>query len=175
MGGEVGLRSEIGRGSEFWATVWLGVPTAPAGASAEQATPRPSARTPRLVGVRVLVVDDNEINRDVAERVLVTEGAAVTTAADGTEALALLRAAPYAFDIVLMDIQMPVLDGNAATIAIRGELGLDLPILGVTASALVAERRRSLDVGMNDFITKPLHPDTLIQTIQHHTPRRTGD
>jgi PAS domain S-box-containing protein len=172
MGGEVGLRSEVGRGSEFWATVWLGVPAAATSASTGRPTPRAISGSPRLVGVRVLVVDDNEINRDVAERVLVTEGAVVTTGADGTEALVILRAAPDAFDIVLMDIQMPVLDGNATTIAIRRELGLDLPILAVTASALVAERRRSLDAGMNDVITKPLHPDTLIQTVQHHTVRR---
>ncbi len=175
MGGEVGLRSEVGRGSEFWATVWLGVPAAAADVGTGRAAPRGRAGAPRLVGVRVLVVDDNEINRYLAERVLATEAAAVTTGADGTEALALLRAAPDAFDVVLMDIQMPVLDGNAATIAIRRELGLDLPILGVTASALVAERRRSLDAGMNDFITKPLHPPTLIQTVHHHTIPRSGD
>jgi len=174
MGGEVGLRSEVGRGSEFWAIVWLGLPSAAARASTGPAALTASAGVPRLVGARILVVDDNEINRDVAERVLVTEGAVVTTAADGTEALALLRAAPDAFDVVLMDIQMPLLDGNAATMAIRRELGLDLPILGVTASALVAERRRSLDAGMNDFITKPIHPDTLIQMVHHHTVRRVG-
>ena len=170
MGGEVGLRSEVGRGSEFWAIVWLGIPDAAAGARAGPT----HAGAPQLVGARVLVVDDNEINRDVAERVLITAGATVTTASDGTEALDLLRVAPDAFDVVLMDVQMPVLDGNAATVAIRRELGLDLPILGVSASALVAERRRSLDAGMNDFITKPLHPEVLIQAVHHHASRRPG-
>lgn len=122
-----------------------------------------------LPGVRLLVVDDSSINLDVVRRITELEGALVTTANNGEEAVALLRAKPDAFDIVLMDIHMPVLDGNAATQRIRNELGLTrLPIVALTAGALVSERQRSLDAGMNDFITKPFDPQAMLSTVRRH-------
>ncbi len=115
-----------------------------------------------LAGVRVLVVDDSDINLEVAQRILEKQGATVTTCSDGLAALEHVRAHHQLLDIVLMDVQMPTLDGNEATRRIRGELQLKtLPIVALTAGALVAERQRALEAGMNDFISKPFDPQAL--------------
>jgi PAS domain S-box-containing protein len=165
MGGEVGFASEVAHGSEFWVVLPLALPAAPV----ELRREAPATEGPRLAGARILVVDDNDINRTVASRILAGEGAVVTTGTNGVEALEHLRAAPGGFDVVLMDIQMPQMDGVEATRRIRGELGLAaLPVIALTAGALVAERRRSLDAGMSAFLTKPLDPDTMIRVIQRH-------
>ncbi len=127
-----------------------------------------------LPGVRVLVVDDCSINRDVARRILEREGAIVTACTNGLQAVAHLRDG-LAVDIVLMDLQMPELDGDAATRCIRGELQLaTLPILALTAGALKAEQRRALDAGMDEFITKPLNPMALIRAVRQHVERVRG-
>ena len=129
----------------------------------------------RLPGVRVLVVDDSEINLEVARRILESEGALVEQCGNGHTAVERLRAAPGAFDLVLMDVQMPVMDGNEATRNIRTALGLTaLPIIALTAGALVAERQRTLDAGMNAFLSKPLDPQTLIETVLHHAQLARG-
>jgi PAS domain S-box-containing protein len=120
-----------------------------------------------LAQVRVLVADDSEVNRVVARRILETQGAQVASCADGLEALAYVRTHHRELDIVLMDVHMPNLDGNEATRRIRGELGLTaLPIAAMTACALVTERQCSLDAGMNDFITKPFAPQSLIRMVR---------
>jgi PAS domain S-box-containing protein len=122
-----------------------------------------------LPGVRVLVVDDSEINREVADRILTREGALVETCNGGQEALSLLRRAAHPFDAVLMDVQMPEIDGNEATRRIRNELGLaTLPIIALTAGALTAERQNAIESGMNDFVSKPLDPRLLIRTLRRH-------
>jgi len=123
----------------------------------------------RLVGVRVLVADDSEINRTIARRILQLEGATVATAADGTEAVRLVASGELEFDVVLMDIQMPVEDGVSATARIRSDARFSrLPILALTAGALASERERALAAGMTDFITKPYAPDDLIDRILEH-------
>ena len=128
-----------------------------------------------LPGVRVLVVDDSEINREVAERILGREGAVVTACESGADALERLREAPQAFDLVLMDVQMPGMDGHEATRRLRGEPGLArLPVVALTAGALLAERRSALDAGMDDFISKPLDPDSLIRSVRRHVERARG-
>ena len=128
-----------------------------------------------LPGVRVLVVDDSDINREVAARILGREGALVTACESATDALERLREAPQAFDLVLMDVQMPGMDGHEATRRIRGELGLrQLPVVALTAGALLAERQRSLDAGMDDFVSKPLDPDGLIRSVRRHVERVRG-
>jgi CheY-like chemotaxis protein len=120
-----------------------------------------------LPEVRALVVDDSDINREVAKGILERQGAYVVTGSDGTEAVACLREQPEAFDIVLMDVQMPVMDGNAAAVCIRSDLGLmDLPIIALTAGALVSERQRSMDAGMNAFLSKPFDPQVLIRIVR---------
>jgi CheY-like chemotaxis protein len=120
-----------------------------------------------LVGVHVLVVDDSDVNLEVAQRILEQQGAIVTTRSDGLAALEHVRAHHQLLDIVLMDVQMPGLDGNQTTRRIRGELQLKtLPIVALTAGALVGERQRALEAGMNDFISKPFDPPALIRTVR---------
>jgi CheY-like chemotaxis protein/HPt (histidine-containing phosphotransfer) domain-containing protein len=124
-----------------------------------------------LAEIRVLVVDDSEINLEVARRILESVGAAVRVCMNGQEAVELLAGAPRGFDVVLMDVQMPVMDGNAATFKIRSELRLTLPIIALTAGALLAERQRSFDAGMTDFLSKPLDPQLLLRTVFRHVSR----
>jgi PAS domain S-box-containing protein len=120
-----------------------------------------------LLGIQVLIVDDSDINLEVARRLLEREGAIVQTATNGLEALALLRHESSRFDAVLMDVQMPVMDGYEATRLIRGELKLgNLPVLALTAGALGEERRRAEAAGMNDFLTKPLDPQVLVRALR---------
>jgi PAS domain S-box-containing protein len=120
-----------------------------------------------LAGVRVLVVDDSDINLEVAQRILEKQGAIVTTCSDGLAALEQVRDHHKILDVVLMDVQMPTLDGNEATRRIRGELQLTtLPIVALTAGALVGERQRALEAGMNDFISKPFDPQALIRKVR---------
>jgi signal transduction histidine kinase/DNA-binding response OmpR family regulator len=139
------------------------------------ASARGAAAVKQLAGVRILVVDDSPINLEVARRILEQEGAEVTLAADGAAAVARLRAQPQGFDAVLMDVQMPVLDGLAATRRIRAELGLTaLPVLALTAGALLSERQRALDAGMDGFISKPFDPAGLVLRLREQVARAQG-
>lgn len=163
MGGEIGVLSEPGVGSEFWfvvpfrTTALLVADALPADAT--------GARQ-RLSGVRLLVVDDSEANRDTVVELLRLEGARCETGENGARAVERLRAGPRDFDAVLMDVQMPVMDGTEATRAIRGELQLaDLPIIAFSAGALPSQQRRALDAGMNDFLTKPVDLDAVIAAL----------
>ncbi|OUL98752.1 CHASE domain-containing protein [Variovorax sp. JS1663] len=175
MGGEFGVRSTPGRGSEFWVVLPLGVVReAPAVSLAGMPMPARSAGG-QLADIRVLVVDDSPVNLEVCQHILEREGAQVSLAGDGHEAVERLRAAPQAIDAVLMDVHMPVLDGIDATRRIRSELGLDaLPVIALTASALVAERDRALEAGMNDFISKPFDAQVLIHCVRRHVERVRG-
>jgi PAS domain S-box-containing protein len=129
-----------------------------------------------LAGVHVLVADDSDINLEVAQRILEKQGAIVSTCSDGLAAIAHVRAHCRAIDIVLMDVQMPTLDGNEATRRIREELQLKtLPIVALTAGALVAERQRSLEAGMNDFISKPFDPQALIRKVRRLVEEARGE
>jgi PAS domain S-box-containing protein len=129
-----------------------------------------------LAGVRILVVDDSDINLEVAQRILEKQGAVVTTCSEGTAALEHLRSHHADLDIVLMDVQMPVLDGNETTRRIRNDLRLkDLPIVALTAGALVIERQRALDAGMNDFISKPFDPQALIRKVRRLVEKARGE
>ena len=129
-----------------------------------------------LAGVRVLVVDDSDINLEVAQRILEKQGATVTTCSDGLAALEQVRANSQRLDIVLMDVQMPTLDGNEATRRIRTDLQLKtLPIVALTAGALVAERQRALEAGMNDFISKPFDPQALIRKVRRLVEEARGE
>jgi PAS domain S-box-containing protein len=128
-----------------------------------------------LAGVRVLVVDDSDINLEVAQRILEKQGATVTTCSDGLAALEHVRVHHPVLDVVLMDVQMPTLDGNEATRRIRGELQLTLPIVALTAGALVGERQRALEAGMNDFISKPFDPQALIRKVRRLVEQARGE
>ncbi|MDL2264288.1 response regulator [Synergistaceae bacterium OttesenSCG-928-I11] len=125
------------------------------------------------IDARVLLVEDNEINQEIAAELLMQFGATVETAENGAEAVEMLSRADY--DLVLMDIRMPIMDGLEATRKIRGELGLDaeaLPIIAVTAHAMKDDRDASIDAGMNDHITKPLDPDTLYLKVREWTTHK---
>jgi PAS domain S-box-containing protein len=167
MGGNVGMASQPGAGSTFWVVLDFAL-AAPEDLARQTPSPRvPSKRD--LLGVRVLVVDDSDINLDVARRILEHAGAQVTLAENGQEALARLQARPDAFDAVLMDVQMPLLDGHEATRRIRGALGLtDLPVIALSAGALTGERERALASGMNDFISKPFDAGDLVHALRRH-------
>jgi PAS domain S-box-containing protein len=168
MGGEVSLTSTLGVGSEF--VVVLTFPRAAPEALAGQS--RSPAGQNAIVGVRVLVVDDNDVNLEVARRILELQGAQVTLARNGHEACDVLRATPQAFDLVLMDVQMPVVDGYEATRCIRTELGLKvLPVLALTAGALTSERQLAADAGMDDFISKPFDPHALVASVERYAWR----
>lgn len=124
--------------------------------------------------LRILVVDDNEINRMVAEGILHTFGMTVETAQDGAEAVAKGRSGT--FDLILMDIQMPGMDGLEATRKLRAIPEYrDLPIIAMTAHAMSGDRDRSLEAGMNDHVTKPIDPDVLYATIMRWVKRNHAD
>jgi CheY-like chemotaxis protein/HPt (histidine-containing phosphotransfer) domain-containing protein len=119
-------------------------------------------------GVRILLVEDNEMNQQIARELLESAGAQVTIAKHGGEAVSILRQGPesLAFDIVLMDLQMPEMDGYTATGLLRADPRFkDLPIIAMTAHALVEERQRCLEAGMNDHVTKPIDPDAVFSAL----------
>jgi PAS domain S-box-containing protein len=128
-----------------------------------------------LVGAQVLLVDDSEINLEIARRLLERQGAQVQTCTDGLQALHKLEEANHGIELVLMDVQMPVMDGLDATRAIRANPAIArLPIIAVTAGALKEEKRRVLASGMNDFLAKPLDPNALVRMVRQHIERHRG-
>ena len=165
MGGEVGVNSELARGSTFWLKVRFPL------VQAQQAeTMRANALRPAgagLQGLSILVVDDNAFNLEVAKGLLESVGVAVQTAADGAQAIALLRA--HSFDGVLMDVQMPVMDGLQATRLLRADAQLaNTLVIAVTANASAADYARCLGAGMNDVIGKPVEPEKMFHLLSAH-------
>jgi CheY-like chemotaxis protein len=125
--------------------------------------------TGKLTGVRLLLVEDNPTNQQVARELLQSAGAQVTVAEGGRRALDLLGARPDSFDAVLMDVQMPDLDGYAATRELRTRLGLTLlPVIAMTANAMPADRLAALESGMNDHVAKPFDLANLVDVIGRH-------
>jgi two-component system, sensor histidine kinase and response regulator len=130
--------------------------------------PRGAAFSHDATGIRILLVEDNEVNQQVATELLESAGASVRIANHGGEALRILTEGeqPTPFDIVFMDLQMPEMDGFTATRLLRAERKLEtLPIIAMTAHALVEERQRCLEAGMNDHVSKPIDPDALFATL----------
>ncbi|BAL97921.1 PAS domain S-box protein [Rubrivivax gelatinosus] len=173
MGGEVGVDSQPGAGSVFWAVLPLPRSLAPAAstpAAVAAAAPASTAAAPReLAGARVLMAEDNPVNMMIAVALLERWGLDVEQAVDGRQAVeAVERAAASGrpFDAVLMDVQMPVMSGYEATRTLRyREAGRRLPIIALTAAALVSEREAAIAAGMDDFLTKPIDADKLRETL----------
>lgn len=166
MGGSIGAESAEGGGSRFWFTAVFDVPPqtrALAASNARSRWPAPAdavaerhlaAEGSRIPVARILVAEDNAINRDVALAQLEKLGLRAGVVVNGAEAVEAVRRGGY--DLVLMDCEMPVMDGYEATRAIRHSLGSLIPIIAVTADALPADRERCLKEGMNDYIAKPV-------------------
>jgi CheY-like chemotaxis protein len=166
MGGEVGVVSEPGRGSRFWAELPLPAseqdnPESVFSALREQPSP--------LAGLRVLIAEDNPVNMLIAVAMLEQWGVEVAQAGDGAQAVAAVSAQADAgtpFGLVLMDVQMPVMGGYDATRALRQRYSAEvLPVIALTAAALTSEREEALASGMNDFLTKPIDAQRLHDTL----------
>jgi CheY-like chemotaxis protein len=157
MDGRIGVESAAGQGSTFTFTAHFGRDRA-----GSRATPASSGvAKPSIAGARVLVVEDNEINRIVASELLAAHGIVVSTADTGAEALVRLRAGEP-FDLVFMDVQMPDMDGFEATRSLRAlPVGGTLRIIAMTAHAMAGDRERCLAAGMDDYISKPVSPGDL--------------
>jgi CheY-like chemotaxis protein len=156
MGGCLWLESAVGEGSTFHVTAQMGRHSIAAAAAPALPESRPTAPT-RRAHCRILVAEDNAVNQRLVSRMLEKRGYRVTVVGDGHEALASL--ARQAFDLVLMDVQMPVMDGFEATARIRAReqmTGQHLPILALTARAMQGDAERCLDAGMDGYLSKPL-------------------
>jgi CheY-like chemotaxis protein len=164
MGGQVGVASEHRHGSRFWAE--LPLPQSAATVAAPSDGPAPGGDAAALAGMRVLMVEDNAVNMLIAVATLERWGVRVTQAFDGHEALTAVDTAPQPFDAVLMDVQMPGMGGHEATRSLRLKpAGRGVPIIALTAAALVSEREQALASGMDDFLTKPIDADRLQATL----------
>ncbi|MGB1254376.1 MAG: response regulator [Thiolinea sp.] len=167
MNGRVGAESVAGVGSQF--SVYLQPDFITEAEYQQQTKGRQNEETaaPVTENIHILLVEDNLINQKVAGRTLEKAGCLVSIANNGLEALQLLEQ-ENPFDLVLMDCQMPVMDGLTATRELR-KRGNDIPVIALTASALESDRQSCIDAGMNDFLTKPFEVHKLYATINHYT------
>jgi PAS domain S-box-containing protein len=174
MGGGAGAESTPGAGSTFWFTARL----RKGGGAAESVRQDVATEPEKLIrqgfqGRRILVVDDEPINLEVARMLLEDVSLLVDTAADGAEALAM--AARTAYAAIFMDMQMPTLDGLAATRQIRLLAGgSETPIIAMTANAFAEDRARCMEAGMNDFLIKPFNPDELFSVLLKWLEKRSA-
>ncbi len=174
MNGQILVESEEGKGTEF--SVYLSLPVAKVQEekeeirtiSAEDQEKRRAIDTFTLKGIRILLAEDNDINAEIAMEILAMQGAILTRACDGAEVVKMFKdSQPYTFDVILMDIQMPEMDGWEATRVIRKlpREDVDIPILAMSANAFLEDRRKSMESGMNGHISKPVDYDEVRRII----------
>ncbi|ATJ83980.1 ATP-binding protein [Halomonas beimenensis] len=165
MGGRIGMESRPGKGSRFWFSLPL---TEAPPASAADPTASESGRLPELRDVTLLVVEDNEVNQQVAQAMLAKLGCRVSLAATGAEALAAVER--ERFDLVFMDVQLPDLDGLEVTRRLRARGGwlAEMPIVAMTAGGPEGDQARCLAAGMNGYLGKPLLQASLLKALQRH-------
>ena len=170
--------SEVGKGSVFWFTARLGLASEGVAPSrqASEGTDALDALRP-VFGARVLLVEDNVMNQQVATELLHMAGLVVEVADNGQIAVERIvqSASSLAYDVVLMDMQMPVMDGVTATRLVRASARFkDLPILAMTANAMQVDRDRCKAAGMDDFVAKPIEPGDLWRTLARWIRPRAG-
>lgn len=165
MGGTAGASSTPGKGSIFWFTVRLKKGSQPLATIPNVTPSHPETRLAQeFPGRRILLVEDEPINREIAEQLLAEAGLCVETANDGEQAVNLVRRNDY--DLILMDVQMPNLDGLAATRLIRAlPKARQVPVIAMTANAYAEDRALCLAAGMDDFMTKPASPELLFAMV----------
>ncbi len=162
MGGEIGVESRSREGSCFW----FRVPIKELKKIGPQTPSPPTPPLGRLEGYHILLVEDTPINQVVARTMLRSAGAEVEVANDGSQCLEILKKNPDKYNVVLMDVQMPVMDGFEATLAIRHDLDLAVPIIALTAGVMDEEREKCLAIGMNGLIPKPIEKAVLLQLLR---------
>ncbi|MCI5208438.1 MAG: response regulator, partial [Candidatus Electrothrix sp. ATG2] len=168
MGGEIRAESQYGVGTSFLFTVNLSTADDSSTTSTKKQIASKNEST-SISGSEILVVEDNPLNQQVARELLEIKQVNVTTVKNGQEAIDAVQ--QQRFDVILMDIQMPVLDGYAATREIRKDSRFaQLPIIAMTANALKEDSQKCFDAGMNDHIAKPFDPDVLYQSLQRWVP-----
>ena len=161
MGGKIEVESEEGEGSTFSFTLSLEIPEDSAARQGEE-------RDFDFNDLNILLVDDNEDNREVALKFMTNMGVKVDAAMNGKEALEMIRAKAY--DLVLMDIQMPIMDGLSATRTLRNEGFTELPIIAISAHATVEEYQNSIAAGMNFHLNKPFKAKDLQNILLQYCP-----